>query len=55
MSTNFIAVSRAALQGPDVWLDDGLFKSLFMSRRLGDALEAAGLKETPFLYKARVV
>lgn len=50
-----IAVSRAALQGPDVWLDDGLFKSLFISRPLGDALEAAGLKETLFLYKARVV
>lgn len=50
-----IAVSGAALEGPDVWKDDGLFKSLFLSGPLGNALEAAGLKEALFLYKARVV
>lgn len=50
-----IAVSRSALQGPDTWLDDGLFKSLFMSGRLGDAFDAAGLKKTLFLYRARVI
>lgn len=50
-----IAVSRAALHGADAWLDDGLFKSLFLSGPLGDALEAAGLKETLYLYKARIV
>lgn len=50
-----VAVSGAALDGPDVWLDDGLFKSLFLSGPLGDALEAAGLKEALFLYRARVV
>lgn len=50
-----VAVSSSALDGPDVWLDDGLFKSLFLSGPLGDALEAAGLKEALFLFKARVV
>lgn len=50
-----IAVSGVALEGPDVWLDNGLFKSLFLSALLGDALEAAGLKDALFLYRARVV
>lgn len=50
-----IAVSADALRGSDTWLDDGLFKSLFLSGPLGDALEAAGLKETLSLYKARIV
>ena len=50
-----VAVSGVALEGPDVWLDDGLFKSLFLSGPLGGALEAAGLKESLFLYEARVV
>jgi len=50
-----VAVSSSALDGADVWLDDGLFKSLFLSGPHGDALEAAGLKEALFMYRARVV
>lgn len=49
-----IAVSPAALDGPEVWMDQGLFKSVFLSRELGDALSAAGLSEAFFLKKARV-
>lgn len=50
-----VAVSRSALAGPEVWLDEGLFKSLFLSGPLGDALVDAGLKETLYLHKARVI
>lgn len=50
-----IAVSRDALQGSAVWLDDSLFKAVFMSRPLGDALHAAGLCKAFCLYKARVI
>ncbi len=50
-----IAVSSAALIGPDVWLDDTLFDAIFLSQPLGDALVAAGLKRAFHLHKARVI
>ena len=50
-----IAVSTAALSGPDVWRDTVLMDAVFLSQSLGDALIAAGLKKAFHLYKARVV
>ena len=50
-----IAVTDAALAGPDVWVDPTLFQSLFVSGALGDALEAAGLHEAFRLRRCRVV
>lgn len=49
-----IAVSDAALVGPDVWLDKMLFKSVFLSGPLGDALDNAGLRKAFRLFKCRV-
>lgn len=51
---NDIAVSQAALSGADVWLDPMLFKSLFLSSSLGDALDQAGMRKSFRLYKCRV-
>jgi hypothetical protein len=50
-----LAVSSAALRGPDVWVDPTLFKSVFVSGRLGDALDGAGLRRAFRLYRCRVV
>jgi hypothetical protein len=50
-----IAVSTAAIAGPDVWRDTVLMHAVFLSQSLGDALVAAGLKKAFHLYKARVV
>ena len=50
-----MAVSAAALGGPDVWVDPTLFKSVFVSGRLGDALDEAGLRKAFRLYRSRVV
>jgi hypothetical protein len=50
-----IAVSGAAQDGPDVWVDPLLFQSLFLSGRLGDALEAAGLRKAFRLFRCRVI
>ncbi|MGF1551398.1 MAG: hypothetical protein ACFBWO_02705 [Paracoccaceae bacterium] len=33
-----IAVSRAALEGPDVWIEEGLRNAFFLSARAGEAL-----------------
>jgi hypothetical protein len=52
---NEVAVSRAALEGPDIWLDAMLFKSIFMSGALGDALEQAGLTKAFHLHRCRVI
>lgn len=49
-----IAVSKAALEGADVWLDPILFKSIFVSGALGDALDEAGLAEAFRLKKCRI-
>ena len=50
-----VAVSRAALAGPDVWLDKMLFKSLFLSGPLGDALDRADLRKSFRLFRCRVL
>lgn len=50
-----IAVTSEALGGPDVWLDLPLFKTVFMSRELGDELVAANLGQFFRLYRAKVV
>jgi hypothetical protein len=50
-----VAVSKDVLGGPDVWLDKMLFQSIFLSRELGDALDAVGLRKAFRLYKARVI
>lgn len=50
-----LAVSRSALAGPDVWVDPTLFKSVFVSGRLGDALGEAGLRKAFRLSRCRIV
>ncbi len=50
-----IAVSPAALEGPDIWMDKTLFKSIFVSGPLGEALTAAGLAKAFRLYRCRLV
>ena len=50
-----IAVSSAALDGPDVWMDKMLFRSVFLSASLGDALVAAGLQKAFRLTRCKVV
>jgi hypothetical protein len=49
-----IAVSRAAEAGPASWIDPALFNAVFVSRALGDALDAAGLTKAFHLFKARI-
>jgi hypothetical protein len=55
LADNDIAVSSAAQIGPDVWVDPILFQSLFVSARLGDALEAAGLRKAFRLFRCPVL
>lgn len=55
MADETIAVSREAMEGPDVWIDRALARSVFLSRALGDALDAAGLREPFRLYRASVI
>jgi hypothetical protein len=50
-----VAVSRKALADPAVWLDKMLFKAVFLSRPLGDALDDAGLRKAFRLFKCRVI
>lgn len=50
-----IAVSSAALDGPDIWLDPKLFKSIFVSGPLGCALADAGLAHAFRLKRCRVL
>lgn len=50
-----IVVSQAALVGPDVWLDDHLFESIFLSGLLGDALGAAALSADFRLFRCKVI
>ncbi|MEL6528328.1 MAG: hypothetical protein AAGK01_02635 [Pseudomonadota bacterium] len=54
MSDDNIAVSNLATDGADVWVDQTLFKSFFLSGDLGDALDKAGLRKAFYLYRARV-
>ena len=50
-----LAVSTDALRGPDVWVDPRLFKSVFVSGPLGNALDQAGLREAFRLFLCRVL
>jgi hypothetical protein len=50
-----IAVSPAALDGPEIWMDKTLFKSIFVSGPLGEALTAAGLAKAFRLFRCRLV
>jgi hypothetical protein len=50
-----VAVSSAVTATPDVWLDKMLFKSIFLSGPLGDALVTAGLRQAFRLFRCRVV
>lgn len=50
-----IVVSASALTGPDIWVDPTLFKSIFVSGPLGEALTAAGLAKAFRLFRCRLV
>ena len=52
---NQLAVSHMALGGPDVWVDPTLFKSVFVSGRVGEALDQAGLRSAFRLFRCRVI
>lgn len=49
-----IRVREEALSGPDVWYDPALIDALFLGRRLGEELEAAGLAKAFRLHRAPV-
>lgn len=49
-----IAVSKSCHDGPDVWIDPKLFKAVFFSRKLGDAFEKAGLRDSFYMAKTSV-
>ncbi len=55
MEDGSIAVSSAALEGPDLWFEKRLRSKIFMSGRLHDALLAANLKADFLFSQARVV
>ncbi len=49
------AVTRAALDGPDIWGDERVKMSFFVSPRLGQALHKAGLARVFHLLRCRIV
>jgi hypothetical protein len=49
------AVTRAALDGPDLWGDERLATGFFVGPRLGAALQKAGLAKVFHLLRSRVV
>ena len=50
-----IAVTAAALEGPDLWIESKLGKKIFMSGRLHDAIVAAKIKVNFQFAQARIV
>ncbi len=50
-----VAVSAAALEGPEVWVDPTYRRTCFFSGRLVDALRAAGLAEDFRFRRTRVI
>jgi hypothetical protein len=50
-----MAVSPAALEGPDLWVDPTLVRAFFVSGRLSDALAKADLHGPLRLHRCRVV
>jgi hypothetical protein len=49
------AVTRAALDGPDIWGDERVEEGFFVSPRLGQALHKAGLAKVFHLTRCRIV
>jgi hypothetical protein len=49
------AVSSAALDGPDIWVDPQLWDSIFFSERLGKALKKAKAANGFYLRSCRVI
>ena len=49
-----IRVRKEAMSGPEVWYDPALNDAVFFGRRLGDALQAAGLAKDFRLHRAPV-
>jgi hypothetical protein len=49
------AVTRAALDGPDIWGDERLESGFFVIPRLGQALHKAGLAKAFHLMRCRIV
>jgi hypothetical protein len=52
---NDLAVSRAALEGPDLWVDEQMWDALFLSEALGTALKKAKADRGFMLLEVRVV
>jgi len=52
---DLIAVSPAALIGPDLWIDENLAVGIFVSGRLYDALKAANLARVFGFKRCRIV
>jgi hypothetical protein len=52
---NEVAVSNAALIGPDLWVDPKLFKGFFISGRLRTALKKAKLDGAFRLFNCRII
>lgn len=50
-----LAVSQMALGGPDVWVDPSLFKSVFVSGTVGEALDQTGLRSAFRLFRCRTI
>lgn len=55
MKDRDIAVSRSALDGPDVWMDPTLMRAVFLSGQLGQALSDADLANAFRLKTCRVI
>ena len=50
-----VAASSAALDGPDIWVDPDLRRSIFLSERLGKALKKAKAAHGFYLHSCRVI
>jgi hypothetical protein len=50
-----LAVTRAAFEGPDIWVDPAISPAFFVSDGLAQALRAAGVHKTFGLKKCRVI
>lgn len=50
-----LAVTRAALDGPDIWIDPAISPAFFVSDRLAQALRAAGVHKPFGLKRCRII
>ncbi|MBI1385618.1 MAG: hypothetical protein GC150_11975 [Rhizobiales bacterium] len=55
MGEGSFAVSRLALQGPELWLDPAAQRVFFVAGRLGTALVDSGMAQAFRLYSCRIV